>query len=306
MYRNFNNYLMVYFTPAPLKGVFRDCNFKVKPLSQILPSPSKAVRSILLLLVVSFFVFPVQAVADNPPFVLVIDPGHGGKAAGAVGKKGKEKDINLAVSILLKQYIEEEHPDVTIIMTRDRDVNVGLDERADIANKANANLFISIHANAVTRRKPHINGSEVYTFGLSRNEENLEVAKRENSVILLEDNYEQKYEGFDPNSSESYIIFEFMQNKFVEQSVDFATMVQRQLVETAHRKDLGVKQAEFLVLRKSTMPRVLVELDFISNPEAELFMLSKEGQEILARSICNAFTEYKTAFDRTTGKKSGE
>lgn len=259
----------------------------------------------ILFLVAALWVFPVQTGANNLPFVLVIDPGHGGKAVGAVGKKGKEKDINLAVSKLLKQYIEEEHPDVTIIMTRETDVAVGLDERADMANKANANLFISIHANAI-RKKSQIHGSEVYTFGLSRNKENLEVAKRENSVILLEDNYEQKYEGFDPNSSESYIIFEFMQNKFVEQSVDFATMVQRQLVETAHRKDLGVKQAEFLVLRKSTMPRILVELDFISNPEAEQFMLSREGQEILARSVCNAFTEYKKDFDRKTGKKPAE
>ncbi|GHT63676.1 hypothetical protein FACS189451_10670 [Bacteroidia bacterium] len=231
--------------------------------------------------------------------MLVIDPGHGGKAAGATGKRGKEKDINLAVSKLLKQYISEEHPDVKIIMTRTRDVNVGLDERANIANKANANLFISIHANAVAKNSK-LNGCEVYTFGLSRSEENLEVAKRENSVILLEDNYKQKYEGFDPNSSESYIIFEFMQNRFVEQSVSFATMVQKQLVETAHREDLGVKQAEFLVLRKSTMPRVLVELDFISNPEAERFMLSREGQETLARSIGDAFTEYKKDFDRKT------
>jgi N-acetylmuramoyl-L-alanine amidase len=248
------------------------------------------------------FVFPAQATVNVPPFVLVIDPGHGGKAAGAVGKQGKEKDINLAVSKLLRQYIEEEHPDVVIIMTRERDVAVGLDERANIANKANANLFISVHANAI-RKNTQIHGAEVYTFGLSRNEENLEVAKRENAVILLEDNYEQKYEGFDPNSSESYIIFEFMQNKFVEQSVDFATMVQTELVETAHRKNLGVKQAEFLVLRKATMPRVLVELDFISNPEAELFMLGRAGQELLARSICNAFTKYKKDFDRKTRKE---
>ena len=248
---------------------------------------------------VLFFVFPLQADTNNP-FVLVIDPGHGGKATGAIGKRGMEKDINLAVSRLLRQYISEKHPDVRIIMTRTRDVAVDLDERANIANRANANLFISIHANALPPRRSHIHGAEVYTFGLSRTEENLEVAKRENSVILLEDNYEQKYEDFDPTSSESYIIFEFIQNKFVEQSVNFATMVQRELVETAGREDLGVKQAEFLVLRKSSMPRVLVELDFISNPEAERFMLSVAGQETLAQAICNAFTEYKKDFDRKT------
>jgi N-acetylmuramoyl-L-alanine amidase len=256
----------------------------------------------ILLLVAAGLIFPAQTGANTPSFVLVLDPGHGGKAVGAVGKKGKEKDINLAVSKWLKYYISKKHPEVTILMTRETDIAVGLDERADMANKAGANLFISIHANAI-RKKSQIHGCEVYTFGLSRNEENLEVAKRENAVILLEDNYEQKYEGFDPNSSESYIIFEFMQNKFVEQSVDFATMVQRQLVETARRKDLGVKQAEFLVLRKATMPRILVELDFISNPEAERFMLSDEGQKLLARSISNAFTEYKRDFDRKTGQK---
>ena len=259
--------------------------------------------SSILFFIIFFFVFPLQAGANDDPFVLVIDPGHGGKAVGAVGKRGQEKNINLAVSRLLRQYISENHPDVKIIMTRTWDVAVDLDERANIANRANANLFISIHANAVHRKRAHINGAEVYTFGLSRSEENLEVAKRENAVILLEDDYEQKYENFDPNSSESYIIFEFMQNKFVEQSVNFATMVQRELVETAHRQDLGVKQAEFLVLRKSTMPRILVELDFISNSEAERFMLSRDGQELLARAICNAFTEYKTDFDRKTTMK---
>ena len=253
----------------------------------------------IVFFILLFFVFPLHADTNGNPFVLVIDPGHGGKATGAIGKRGKEKDINLAVSKLVKQYISEAHPDVKIVMTRTRDVAVDLDERADMANKVNANLFISIHSNSI-RKNHQLNGCEVYTFGLSRSEENLEVAKRENSVILLEDNYKEKYEDFDPNSSESYIIFEFMQNKFVEQSVDFATMVQKQLVKTAHREDLGVKQAEFLVLRKSTMPRILIELDFISNPEAEQFMLSKEGQETLAHSICNAFTEYKKDFDRKT------
>ena len=257
----------------------------------------------ILFFMALFFVLPLQADTKSKPFVLVIDPGHGGKATGAIGKRGQEKDINLAVSKLVKQYISREHPDVKIVMTRTRDVAVDLDERANIANRQNANLFISIHANAV-RKNHELNGSEVYTFGLSRSEENMEVAKRENSVILLEDNYQQKYEGFDPNSSESYIMFQFMQNKFVEQSVDFATMVQKQLVGTAHREDLGVRQAEFLVLRKSTMPRVLIEMDYISNPEAEQYLLSKNGQETLARAICSAFTEYKKDFDRKTTTKT--
>ena len=231
-------------------------------------------------------------------FVLVIDPGHGGKDTGAIGKKGKEKDINLAVGKLVGQYIESEHPGVKIVFTRTKDNFLGLDERAEIANKANANLFISIHTNAVSKNKSYIKGAEVFTFGVTRIAENLEVAKRENSVILLEENYEQKYEGFDPNSAESYIIFEFMVNLYAEQSINFASMIQRELVKTAKRADRGVKQAGYLVLRKSSMPRILIELDFISNQEAENFLVSQSGQKSLARAICNAFSTYKKEFDR--------
>ena len=243
-----------------------------------------------------FFVFPMQAGS----FVLVIDPGHGGKDTGALGRKGKEKDINLAVAMLVGQYIASEHPEVKIVYTRNKDVFIGLDERADIANKANANLFISIHANSVSK-KSHIKGAEVYTFGVTRIQENLDVAKRENSVILLEENYEQKYEGFDPNSAESYIIFEFMVNLYAEQSINFAGMVQKELVKTAKRGNRGVKQAGYLVLRKSSMPRILIELDFISNPETENYMLSTAGQKNLARAISNAFSEYKKEFNRKSG-----
>jgi N-acetylmuramoyl-L-alanine amidase len=251
----------------------------------------------LFFVVFSLFAVGLQANTESDRFILVIDPGHGGKDAGAVGKKGKEKNINLAVSKLLTQLVAEAHPDVKIIATREKDVFIGLDERANIANKANANLFISIHANSIGG-KSKVRGAEVYTFGLSRTGENLEAAKRENSVILLEDDYQQKYEGFDPHSAESYIIFEFMQNKYVEQSIDFASLVQIELVGTAKRDDRGVRQAGFLVLRKSTMPRILIELDFISNPSAEDFMLSLAGQKTMARAICNAFTAYKKEFDR--------
>ena len=251
-------------------------------------------KHILFFLLGIVFLFPAQA----SDFVLVIDPGHGGRDAGAVGRKGKEKDINLAVSTLVGQYIASEHPDVKIVYTRNRDVFLGLDERADIANKANANLFISIHTNAVDRSRSNIRGAEVYTFGVTRTAENLEVAKRENSVILLEDNYAQKYEGFDPASAESYIIFEFMVNLYAEQSINFASMVQKELVKTAKRGNRGVKQAGYLVLRKSSMPRILIELDFISNVEAENYLLSSAGQRSMARSISNAFAEYKKEFDR--------
>jgi len=238
--------------------------------------------------------------------VLVIDPGHGGKDTGALGRKGKEKNINLAVAKLTGQYIADEHPDVKIIYTRNQDVFIGLDERADIANKANANLFISIHSNALSNRTSHIKGAEVYVFGVTRIAENLEVAKRENSVILLEDNYRQKYEGYDPNSAESSIIFEFMVNLYVEQSLDFAAMVQQELVHTANREDRGVKQAGYLVLRESSMPRILIELDYISNAESENYLLSATGQKNLARAISNAFTEYKREFDRKENNSTNE
>jgi len=250
-------------------------------------------KNILFFVLIIICVFPISA----SDFILVIDPGHGGKETGAIGRKGKEKDINLTVAKLLGQYIADEHPDVKIIYTRTKDVAIGLDERANIANKANANLFISIHANSV-KGKSIVSGAEVFTFGVTRIEENLAVAKLENSVILYEDDYEQKYEGFDPNSSESYIIFEFMVNLYSEQSIAFASMVQNELIKTANRKNRGVKQAGFLVLRKSSMPSILVELDFISNQEAENYMLSQTGQRNMAKAISNAFTEYKKGFDR--------
>ena len=254
------------------------------------------IKTILFVITTIFFVFPIQANS----FVLVIDPGHGGKDPGALGRKGKEKDINLSVAMLAGQYITSEHPDVKIVYTRNKDVFIGLNERADIANKANANLFISIHTNSISK-KSYISGAEVYTFGVTRIQENLDVAKRENSVILLEENYEQKYEGFDPNSAESYIIFEFMVNLYAEQSINFAGMVQKELVKTAKRGNRGVKQAGYLVLRKSSMPRILIELDFISSPEAENYLLGSTGQKSLARAISNAFSEYKREFDRKSG-----
>ena len=249
--------------------------------------------NILIFLLLSIFVFSASA----KDFVLVIDPGHGGKDTGAQGKIGNEKDINLAVALLAGQYITQEHPDVKIIYTRSKDVFIGLNERSEIANKANANLFISVHSNAMSN-DTKTKGAEVYTLGVARFEENLDVAKRENSVILYEDNYEQKYQGFDPNSAESYIIFARMVNLYSEQSVNFADLVQKELDKTSKRYNRGVRQAGYLVLRKSSMPSVLVELDFISNLDAERFLLSQAGQNSLAKSISKAFTAYKKEFDR--------
>ena len=250
-----------------------------------------------------FLLSTTSTFADNKDetFILVIDPGHGGKDPGAIGKKGKEKNINLAVALQAGKYIEQKHPDVKIVYTRKKDVFIGLDERADIANRSKANLFISIHTNA--SKTTSVCGPEVFTFGVSRTKENLEVAKRENSVIMLEDNYEEKYEGFDPNSSESYIIFEFMQNKFVEQSIDFASTMQRELQKCVRWGGRGVKQAEYLILRKSSMPRVLIELDFISNSKAEDVLLSDAGQKKYAKAISDAFTKYKAEYDRKNQTK---
>lgn len=242
----------------------------------------------------------VNLSAQSDKFTVVIDAGHGGKDPGARGARINEKEINLKVALKLGGMIEQNHPEVKVIYTRSTDKFIELDERANIANRNKADLFISIHTNSV-KRGSSVRGTETYALGLARTDENLEVAMRENSAILLEDDYKAKYEGFDPNSSESYIIFEFMQNKHLEQSIQFASEVQ-DCFTAANRADRGVRQAGFLVLRKTSMPSVLIELGFISNPSEEQFMRSADGQTKLASAISEAFDRYKNAFDR---KKSG-
>lgn len=232
-------------------------------------------------------------------FTVVIDAGHGGKDPGARGARINEKAINLAVALKLGAFIEERSKDVKVVYTRKTDRFVELDERADIANRNKANLFISIHTNAV-KRGSSVQGTETYTLGLARTDENLEVAMSENSAILLEDNYKQRYEGFDPNSSESYIIFEFMQNRHVEQSISLASEIQKAFKEVK-RVDRGVRQAGFLVLRKTSMPSVLVELGYISNQQEERYLASDEGQRALAGALYQAFVRYKQNYDRRTG-----
>ena len=232
-------------------------------------------------------------------FVVVIDPGHGGKDVGAVGKKAREKDINLGVALKLGDLIRENFDDVKIVYTRDDDTFISLQGRADIANKAHGDLFISIHTNSVDRRSKNrltVHGAATYTLGLHRSEENLEVAKRENSVIVLEDDYTARYCGFDPNSTESYIVFELSQNKHMEQSIGFASEIQKNFT-SAKREDRGVRQAGFLVLRKTSMPSVLIEVGFIANRSEERYLASERGQQQLALSISNAFDNYKRALD---------
>ena len=254
------------------------------------------------LVIALFFVLPVSQ-AKEKTFTVVIDAGHGGKDPGARGSSINEKAINLAVALRLGSLISEKHDDVKVIYTRKTDVFIELDERANIANRNKADLFISIHTNAV-KRGSSVSGTETYTLGLARTDENLEVAMRENSAILLEDNYLQKYEGFDPTSSESYIIFEFMQNKHMEQSISLASEVQK-CFASAKRNNRGVRQAGFLVLRKTSMPSILVELGYISNPAEERFMRTKEGQNKLATAIYNAFTKYEWEYDRKRGALAG-
>ena len=226
------------------------------------------------------------------PFTLVIDAGHGGKDPGAQSKTGKEKNINLAVALAFGKLVEENCKDVKVVYTRKTDVFVELNERANIANRAKADLFVSIHTNS-TAAKVGPQGTETYTLGMHRVADNLAVAKRENSVIMLENDYEEKYEGFDPNSSESYIIFELMQDKNMERSVKLADLVQKQFRTTAKRVDKGVHQAGFLVLRATSMPSVLIELGYINNPTEAAYLTSTAGVNALARCIYNAFVAYK-------------
>ena len=241
--------------------------------------------------------------AEAKDFVVVIDAGHGGHDPGAVGKISKEKNINLNVALKLGKQIQKNCPDVKVVYTRTRDVFIPLDRRAEIANNAKADLFISIHTNALAKNRT-AKGASTWTLGLAKSDANLEVAKRENSVILYESDYKTRYAGFNPNSAESYIIFEFMQNKHMEQSISLASEIQKSF-GACKRVDRGVRQAGFLVLRKTSMPSVLVELGYISNRQEEQFMRTAAGQNKLAEALYDAFCKYKKNYDRRKGNISG-
>lgn len=253
----------------------------------------------LLFCLCLWLVLPMSGMAEGKEFIVVIDAGHGGKDPGAVGKKSYEKNINLSVALELGRLIKANCADTRIVYTRSTDVFVSLDGRAKIANDAKADLFISIHTNALPNGRI-ARGTETYTLGMARANENLEVAKRENSVILIEDNYQERYADFNPNSAESYIMFEFMQDKYMEQSVSLAKMIQEQFKTHARRVDKGVHQSGLLVLRATSMPSVLVELGFISTSDEETYMNSKKGVGELSRSIYNAFLAYKKAHFKAT------
>lgn len=227
--------------------------------------------------------------------VIVIDAGHGGHDPGTSGKNLKEKDVALKIALKVGAYIEKNLPDVKVIYTRKTDRYLSLDERAEIANKNKADLFICIHANSLPGAPAK--GTETYVMGLHKDNSNFEVAKRENSVILMDENYEERYEGFDPKSPESYILFALNQSAYQESSLRFAAKIESQFKTRAGRPSRGVKQAGFMVLWKTTMPSVLIETGFLSNINEEKFLGSESGQDLIASGIYRAFKEYKTEIE---------
>lgn len=244
--------------------------------------------------------FVAAAAGANKKFTLVIDAGHGGKDTGAPGAISVEKNINLNVALAFGRYVEQNCPDVKVVYTRKTDVFIPLYERADIANNNKADLFISIHTNAL-KGVHTARGFETYTLGDGRShakETNLEVAKRENSVIYLENDYKQHYVGFDPNSPESNIVFEMIQEKNLVKSIALAKMLQKHVCRDANRPNKGVHQQNLAVLRLTSMPACLIELGYISTPEEEQFLNNKQSLDIMARAIYNAFAEYKNKYDR--------
>lgn len=262
---------------------------------------SKVTRfSVLLLL--SFCSLSTSALDKDGNFVIVIDPGHGGKDPGAISGKNTEKSINLNVALKMGQLIEKNCSKVKVIYTRKTDVFIELNRRGEIANKANADLFVSIHTNSAKSNSAR--GAETYLLGVEENRTsaNLSVAMEENKAILYESDYQTRYEGYDPKSPESQIIFEFMQNEHQKESLKFAGMVQKQMVNHAKRSDRGVHQAGFLVLWKTAMPSILVELGFISNADDCRYMTSQKGVEELSTSLYRAFVSYLGEYRKQTSK----
>jgi len=247
-------------------------------------------------------VMSCQLIAQDARFVVVLDAGHGGHDPGAIGAISREKDINLSIVLKLGSILERNYKDVKVVYTRKTDVYLTLQERADIVNTNHADLFICIHTNA--SKSSSAIGAETFTLGLAKSKANLDVAMRENSVILLEEDYRTKYKGFDPTSVESYIMFEFMQDKYIDKSVEFSSDIQKQFVNYSHRSDRGVRQAGFWVLHRSACPSVLVEVGFISNPAEERYLSSENGQTEMATSIYNAFVLYKRNHDKMSGRQN--
>ncbi len=261
-------------------------------------------KAIFILFLITLSTFTAIGVEKVTFKTVVIDAGHGGKDPGACGKIVQEKVVALSVALKLGELIKARNPEVKVIYTRSTDVFVPLDERAKIANKNKADLFISIHANMISN--PNTRGVETFVLGLHRTDDNLDVAKKENSVIVMEDDYSSKYEGFDPNLSESYIIFELVQNVFLDQSISIASAVQNAFSTQIKRNDRGVKQAGFLVLRQTAMPSILIETGFLSNRDEEKYLASEKGQNELSEAIYKAFLSYKNKFEAKSNMKIEE
>lgn len=256
---------------------------------------TKPTTILLLILLICSFGLSKDLKSQATLNKIVIDAGHGGKDPGASGKYSREKDVALSIALKTGQLIKEMHPDIEIVYTRTTDVFIPLKERAEIANRSNADLFVSIHCNSNKSSQP--NGSETYVMGLHKSEANLDVAKAENSAILFEEDYKTNYDGFDPTSEENHIIFNFFQNSFLHHNLDLATKVQSQFNEYTPLQNRGVKQAGFWVLYKTTMPGVLIETGFLSNTKDEKFLNSKEGQKKLSEAIAVAISDYKKDHD---------
>lgn len=269
-----------------------------------------SIRGLLARFTITFLILlAVPAIADaqkkgdkkKKDFIVVIDPGHGGVDPGALGRKSKEKDINMSVSKLLASMIKEKHPEVKVVFTRTTDFKTPLVERANIANNAGADLFISIHSNASKSRTA--NGCETFTLGAGSSAEAKAAAMYENEVILSEDNFEDIYKGFNPHSSESYIIFELIRNHDMELSAEIAQLVQEGMVKNSKLQNRGVSSAGFLVLHRTVMPSILVELGFITNSSDENFIASKEGQKKLAKGIFEGFSKYYERYGKRTEQR---
>lgn len=267
--------------------------------------------SLLLLSVIFWTSFTSKVKPVFSVKTVVIDAGHGGKDPGCHGTKHKEKDVALAVALKLGKYIEENMKDVKVVYTRKTDIFLELQQRAEIANKAKADLFICIHCNSACYRDKKLkrdvcnddaHGAETYVMGIKNEQGKLDIAKRENSAILLEDNYVQKYDGFDPNSDESYIIMSMFADTYLDQSLNFASKVQKQYRGKAGRADKGVKRASLWVLWRTYMPSVLTEIGFLTNPEEEQFLGSSKGQDYIASGIFKAFREYKDEIEGVVKK----
>jgi len=252
-----------------------------------------------ILIIGLFLTMPLFA--QDTKFTVVLDAGHGGHDPGAMGSMSREKDINLAITLDLGELIEQKFKDVKVVYSRKTDKYLTLQERADVVNDHHADLFICVHTNSSPSSAAY--GAESFTLGLAKTKANLDVAMRENSVITLEEDYKTKYQGFDPKSVDSYIMFEFMQDKYIDRSVEFASTIQKQFRNYCNRSDRGVRQAGFWVLHRSACPSVLVEVGFISNQAEERYLNSNQGQKEMAAGIFNAFVDYKRGHDKKSGRQ---